>query len=63
MEPQHNRSLGLKKAINAHREAEAALGDLIANTPGPQDAELLERIQANLAVLQAESEMESATLS
>ncbi|HEX8394976.1 MAG TPA: hypothetical protein VF665_21700 [Longimicrobium sp.] len=63
MEPQNNRSLGLKKAINVHREAEAALADLIANTPGPQDAELLERIQANLAVLQAESEMESATLS
>ncbi|MBB4638002.1 hypothetical protein [Longimicrobium terrae] len=59
MEPQENRLLGLRKAINTHREAEAALGDLIANTPGPGDAEMLARIQANIATLQAESEIET----
>jgi hypothetical protein len=57
MKPQDNEQLGITKAINAHEQAVAALGDLVDNNPDPLYDELLERLQQNIAALR---QMEAA---
>lgn len=53
MEPQHNEELGVSKAINAHEQAAAALGDLIDNNPDPAYSEMLRRLEQNIEELRA----------
>jgi hypothetical protein len=53
MEPQHNEELGISKAINAHEQAAAALGDLIDNNPDPAYNEMLRRLEQNIEGLRA----------
>ena len=57
MEPQENKQLALRKAINAHQEAEAALADLMNERSDPRYAEMLERVQRNMNDLRAEAEI------
>ncbi|HEY7766898.1 hypothetical protein [Longimicrobium sp.] len=57
MKPQDNEQLGITKAISAHEQAVAALGDLVDNNPDPLYDELLARLQQNIAALR---QMESA---
>ena len=54
MEPHDNPTIDLRKAINAHEQAEAALADLVNAAPGGRHAEMLARVQANLEALRAE---------
>ncbi len=51
MKPQDNEQLGITKAINAHEQAVAALGDLVDNNPDQLYDELLARLQQNIAAL------------
>ena len=53
MEPQHNEELGISKAINAHEQAAAALGDLIENNPAPAYTEMMRRLEQNIEELRA----------
>lgn len=55
MDPHENKKINLQKAVSAHEEAEGALADLIANTPGRGFETMLERIQRNLAELRAQA--------
>lgn len=57
MKPQENEQLGITKAISAHEQAVAALGDLVDNNPDPLYDELLARLQQNIAALR---QMEAA---
>ena len=56
MEPQENKQLALRKAINAHHEAEASLADLMQDPSSRQYAEMLERVRSNLRALHEEAE-------
>jgi hypothetical protein len=51
MKPQDNEQLGITKAISAHEQAVAALGDLVDNNPDPLYDELLARLQQNIDAL------------
>jgi hypothetical protein len=53
MEPQDNHRINLQKAINAHEEARAALGDVIDHTPDPIFGDMLRNVEQNLAALRA----------
>ncbi|HEU0016202.1 MAG TPA: hypothetical protein VFQ45_21160 [Longimicrobium sp.] len=53
MEPQDNMQIALRKAISAHEQAQAALGDLMKDETDPRYREMIGRIQANLDELQA----------
>jgi transcription elongation GreA/GreB family factor len=53
MEPQENEELGISKAINAHEQAAAALGDLIENNSDPAYSEMLRRLEQNIEALRA----------
>jgi hypothetical protein len=57
MEPQDNKQLALRKAINAHQEAEAALADLMNDRSNARYSEMLERVQRNMSDLRAEAEI------
>lgn len=57
MDPTDNEPLALRKAINAHEQAEAALGDLGRANPDARWEPLIERIQQNLADLRAQTEV------
>lgn len=54
MEPQENKKINLQKAVSAHEQAEAAMADLIENTPGAGFEAMLARVQQNLAELRAQ---------
>ncbi|HEX2091453.1 MAG TPA: hypothetical protein VHG28_03585 [Longimicrobiaceae bacterium] len=54
MEPQENKQIMLRKAINVHEQAEAALADLMQDGADPKHEAMLERIRQNLAELNAE---------
>ena len=56
MEPQENKQLALRKAINAHEQAEAALGDLMKEGPDPRYEQMVERIRQNLDGLRTTAE-------
>lgn len=55
MEPQENLKITLQKAVSAHEQAEAALADVIALSSDRKYAEMLERVQTNLAALRLET--------
>lgn len=55
MEPHENKKIDLQKAVSAHEQAEAAIVDLINVSSDPRFAQMLERIQANLEGLRAET--------
>lgn len=52
MEPHDNRRLGLQKAISSHKQAAAALTDLMDGTAGVAFAVMLRRIEQNIQNLQ-----------
>ena len=52
MEPQDNRQLALLKAISSHKQAAAALADLMEGLSEDSYAAMLGRIEQNLADLQ-----------
>ena len=56
MEPQENKQLALRKAINAHADAEAALTDLGQGATETRYAAMLERIRQNARELRSEAE-------
>ena len=56
MEPQDNKQIALRKAINAHEQAEAALLDLVKDPPQAPYPEMVERIRQNLAALRLEAD-------
>jgi hypothetical protein len=60
MEPHENWKINLQKAISAHEEAEAAMADLIVNTPAAGFEAMLERIRSNLAELRLKSAQPSS---
>lgn len=56
MEPQENKQLAVKKAINAHEQAAAALNDLMGGEHDPAPyTPMLARVEQNIAELQADS--------
>ena len=55
MEPQDNKQLALRKAISAHKEAEASLADLAPDGSDPAYTQMIQRIQSNLSELQAQA--------
>jgi hypothetical protein len=57
MEANDNKQIGLRKAINAHEQALAALNDLSGDSPSPAYPDLIARITANIEALQAESQV------
>jgi hypothetical protein len=59
MEPQDNKLLALRKAISAHEQAEAALGDLMKDGPDPRYNGMLERLRQNVEELRGESDVAS----
>ncbi|CAN5670920.1 hypothetical protein BH23GEM6_BH23GEM6_26240 [soil metagenome] len=56
MEPNDNKQLVLRKAINAHENAIAALNDLTGSAPDAQYTKMLDRAKLNLEELQRESD-------
>ena len=54
MEPQDNKKIALRKAINAHEEVEALLSDLMQGSSDSVYTEMLDRITQNLLALRAE---------
>jgi len=55
MEPQNNKKITLQKAVSAHEQAAASLADLNTDGTDPRYTAMLERLQQNLAELQAEA--------
>lgn len=60
MEPQDNKQISLRKAISAHEQAEAAVGDLMAGFPHESYPEMLERLKMNREALLAQENAEAA---
>lgn len=54
MEPQDNIRLGLRRAINALEDAEAALADLATDHPEGRYPDMLAQVQGTLQALRAE---------
>ena len=55
MESQDNKLVAVRKAINAHEDATATLNDLMRVGGDPKYADMLRRIEQNLAELRLES--------
>jgi len=53
MEPQDNMTITLRKAISAHEQAQAALGDLTRDHADARYEQMIGRIQQNLDELKA----------
>ncbi len=56
MEAQENKQLALRKAISAHEQAQAAVTDLVKETPDAPYPEMLQALERNLALLRAQAE-------
>jgi len=56
VEPNDNKQLVLRKAINSHEEAVAALNDLTGSRPTARYTEMLERVNQNLRELQSDAD-------
>lgn len=57
MEPGTNKQLAIRKAINAHEDAQGSLNDLKEQRPDAVHEEMLDRIAENLKALRAAVEM------
>lgn len=51
MEPQENKLLAVRKAISAHEQAQAAVGDLMRDNADPRYDALVARLEQNLGEL------------
>jgi len=59
VEPNENRQLVLRKAINAHEEAIAALNDLTGSQSDDRFSRMLERVTQNLKELHRDADSSS----